>query len=193
MRLPPGGDVRVNTTSPVASPAERAASQVDPSTVPSLELALDLTREQLAAQKDQGTALDTKAGFVLGAASLLTSALTSYKPSAALSEYPPVVQVVAPYMTFVAIGVYALVVLSSFRAFTLRRYQRAPRPRRLYDTYMTLPLVWTQGTVLRTMVAVYESNERILRSKVRWTRAALIALAFEAFVVGLMLVIQYLP
>ena len=40
--------------------------------LPSLELALDLVREQANNQRERVTALDTKANFVLGSASIVT-------------------------------------------------------------------------------------------------------------------------
>src|SRR5258705_5350755 len=130
--------------------------------LPSLEIALDLIREQLRAQKDQGTALDTKAGFMLASASVLVAAINAYKPAPALGAYPSILQSAAPYLPFLAIGVYLMVVFSSFSVFTLRRYQRAPKTRELFETYLPLAPSYTQGIVLRTLLAVYETNKRKL-------------------------------
>jgi hypothetical protein len=167
---------------------------IDPgmSAYPSLDIALDLTREQLAAQQTQAGALDSKAGFVLGSASLLTGVLVAFRPATGLASYPEPLPTVAHYLPFAAIVTYLVVISTSYRAYSLRRYQVVANPRKLYFHYLRKPAWRTKGTVLRTMLIVYARNERTLRAKVRWARAALAALTLEAIIVALILIAQVL-
>lgn len=158
---------------------------IAPSHLPSLALAFELAREQLADQRSQAAGLDTKASFVLGSASLLTAAATALHSMSASATPHPLLTTIA----LLAVFVYLVVVAASYQAYTLRVYKHVPNLERLQE-YIGVELQQTKGTLLSTMVLAYGENQRTLAKKVRWTKTALFALAVEAVVLAVLTLMQ---
>jgi len=176
-----------------------AQAPATPADYPSLDIILDFTRDQLAAQHSYASALDSKAGFVLGSASLLSGLLVAWRPPQSDVQYPlalqALVEALPGFVTalpLVVIGIYLFVIATAYRAYSLHSYKDVPNPKVLYPEYLKTDEFSTKGTVLATMVSAYNSNERTLKGKVFWTRAALLALLVEALVVAVMLGIEFL-
>jgi hypothetical protein len=64
------------STSPPTTPL---APVIYPEDVPSLDILLDLAKERVKEENEQISTLDTKAGFALGSASLLTAGVAAFQ------------------------------------------------------------------------------------------------------------------
>jgi len=158
-----------------------------PSRFPSLELCYDLAREQIVAQTNRLSTLDTKASFVLGSASILTTAALDLR-SALVSSH-----VLIPLLSIlVVLGAlaYVVVVLFAFFAYTLRPWKWTPQLSELKHDYIFREREYTMGTMLSNMTEVFNQNERTLLDKARWTKVAVLALLVEAALVALMAAVQ---
>lgn len=102
----------------------------DGSVMPSLSLGLDLMRDNLTQQMSQADAVDTKAGFILGSASLITGALVAWHRPA-LSA-PGVVQ----WLPAAALVAYIAVVTLAAIAYFFRSYSLYPDPLKMRDQYV---------------------------------------------------------
>lgn len=152
---------------------------------PSLDIVLDLTKEQIQSQLSQHNSLDGKAGFVLGSASILTGVLLAWHPPTAQITFPR--SVFLQGLPIIAIGTYLFLVAFSYKAYSLRSLREVGEPSVLISSYLRLPEKLTKATVLSTMSVAYQLNQKALQAKIRWVRAALIALLFEVVVIGLLL------
>lgn len=162
-------------------------------------LVLDVVREQLAEQMRHVGALDARAGFILGSASLLTSVLVLYRaphltPSSilvySLGAYATAVTNILP---FVGIGTYILVVLTSYMSYTLMRWKITPNPNLVRENTGDMSSSELQDRLIEEMLFAFNANEGNRAKKVRRTRLAFIALAFEITVVALLLIVTNLP
>jgi hypothetical protein len=169
----------------MASPPSTAPS----TSYPSLELCFDLARDQLDAQSKRASNLDTKASFVLGSASILTTTAVAFKAAFTSAQATNLGMIV---LAIAGAAAYVGVVGSAFMAYTLRSYAWVPQVSELKAHYMTKPLEYTRGTLLSSMVIAFTENERTIGRKVVWTRAALMTLLVEAAIVALLVVVQIL-
>lgn len=121
--------------------SSESAPHVDlnPETYPSLDIVLDLTREKLASQLSYVDALDTKASFVLGSATLLTAAAVAVRGT---THGAPGLA----WLGLLAIGLYVFVVSTAMGAYLTRQYEQAPNPMDL-EPYMWENVVRTKGDV----------------------------------------------
>ncbi|PWT74737.1 MAG: hypothetical protein C5B60_06355 [Chloroflexi bacterium] len=131
--------------------------------MPSIAVALDLAREALTRQFAKADTLNTKAGFILGSASLLTGVLTAWRvpPADTVSALGLSVQGIR-WLPLGAVTIYFFVALTSFLAYRLQSYSVAPDPRIL----------------------------RVVRSKIMWTWIAFGFLILEAVVTALILLVE---
>ena len=154
--------------------------------LPSLDLAFGLTSDRLAAQITYAGDLDTKANFVLGAASLLIAAATALHGVVLASLSSLTVKVIA----VVAVALYILVVITALLAYAVRTYKVVPKPSDLKDYYLTLPEPVTKEILLNTMVTAYKQNDVTISRKAGWTKAALAFFAGEVLMLAIIALIQ---
>ena len=168
------------------------------SNAPSLDIVLDLVRDQLKAQDDYAGSLDAKAGFILGSASLLTGVLVVFKiplpVSGSLLVRLPGLGVVnwLSSLPAAALVIYLVIVTTAYMAYRLRNFQQVPKPNILASLYLMETENATKATVLATMLTVFNHNERMLDKKATWTSLAFGALWLEGLTVFAMLVVQLL-
>lgn len=135
---------------------------------PSLDIVLDFTRERQSAQLQLTTDLDSKANFVLGSATLLTTAAIALRNATSSWRW----------LEVVAILVYCVVVFSSFMAYRVREYAQAPDPVAL-ESNMHEAVVKTKGEILREMVRAYDTNKTAIRRKTAWLKWSFVAFMIE--------------
>lgn len=161
------------------------------SRLPSVDVILDLTRERLNGQGAQIDALDSKANFVLTAATvLLGTALAAQVAitSQTINGFGAAVPRAAVLIALVL--VYLFVVAMAFQAYGIEQYDKAPDPQKLVDDYLTrLPEETKEDAAIAMAIAFTQNRERIAR-KVRWTRWALKALVAESVVLVIVLILQ---
>ncbi len=160
------------------------------SEVPSIDVIFDLTREQLAAQRDRIANTDTKAGLVLASASLLTGALATWHVPAVSVHYPLSIQWVISRVPLISIVVYLIVIGTSFLALRPRVYDFSPDPSNLWKIYSKEPELTTKRRVRATMEEDFLTNEKLIEQKTRWTQIAFFTLALEAIIVAVILFLQ---
>src|SRR5258707_4991413 len=120
--------------------------------LPSLGLVFNLAVQQMDAQARRIGNLDTKASFVLGSASILTTAATGLHTASA-NVHPPngVVAFLLAVLPVLAVVAYLCVVGAAFFAYKLRSFQWIPTVTRLNDYYITQEPEATQGKLLPGM------------------------------------------
>ncbi len=158
--------------------------------VPSLDVAFDLTREQCAAQLTHLNGLDTKAGFVLASASLLTGALATWRVPTTTVHYPIFIEWFMMRIPLISIVIYLVVIVTSYFALIPRDFTISINPTHLWQNYSKKPERWTKRKVRATMAAIYQKNKQVIDRKIRWTMAAFFALALEAVLVAVILFFQ---
>jgi hypothetical protein len=160
----------------------------------SLSVLYDYAQNFIQQQLSQADALDTKASFVLGSASLLAAgvvafqqALGSVGASLKTHNYSEIL-VVAP--TAASILLFLAVVICSWLAFSMRNYATIGHLRYMWNTYLTASEDETKYRILSTLLSASDNNTKELNSKVRWTKIALGLLLAESFAVALLIGLQ---
>jgi drug/metabolite transporter superfamily protein YnfA len=152
--------------------------------MPSLDLGLDLMRDNLAQQMSQADALDTKAGFILGSASLITGVLVAWHklPLGA----PGIVQ----WLPAIAIAVYAAVVTCAAFAYFVREYSLSPGPVTIRDKFVFWELPESKDEIFHGMVLAWLRNSKQIGLKLHWLELAFIAFGVQITVVAAIIVTE---
>jgi hypothetical protein len=154
-------------------------------------VALDLAQQALSRQVQQADTLNTKAGFILGSASLLTGVLTAWRvPHPSLVSVLGLPAVNVGWLPVAAVGTYFLVVVTSFTAYRLQNYNLAPDPRVLREKYLTRDAQETQRAAFKASTLAFEANLRTIGRKIAWTWTAFGCLILEAAIVALILLVE---
>ncbi len=155
----------------------------------SLDIVFDEVKAQLESQTAQASALDGKASFVLASASLLTAGATGLQGAIERQK-----QIAAPLpvhaLEFVTVVVYLAVVFAAWKAYGVRTYHRAPEPNALRKDYLFRDPEFTKRRLIATMANCYSRDLDTINNKVRWTKAALIALGIEGVCLALLTLVQ---
>jgi hypothetical protein len=170
---------------------------------PSLDLVTDLVWDLVKSQPGRANALDSKASFVLSAATtLIAAALVLFPPiltsHSACSTVMPLLVRALPALVKRAVLVlpllimYGLVMFFAYQAYKIRRYVEVPLPRPLLDRYVDKPEEYTKAIVIQSMVDAYEENEDEITNKADYVYRALIFLMLEALVFVLLLLFRVL-
>jgi hypothetical protein len=165
------------------------AQQPDPRTLPSLDLALELTREQFAIQRDYAKNIDSKASFVLTSASFLAAGTTVLNGLPSAGVYVPAVRIA----TLAIVLVFGYVGFATYQAFKIQDFETVPDPGGLRRGYLDKEVTYTKYQILDTMIESYEDNSKTLARKVKWTRRAARGLLLEIAVLLAMAVVLALP
>ncbi len=172
-------------------------------TLPSLDFAFDLVKEEMRGQLDRVDGLDTKATFIMGAATGLVgialtiqatifsahmhSACTSFIPTFLL-HFPPPVKHAIPLIPLLLTCV--VVLASGYRAYKIATYASIPaHPDALYD-YIEQDVMITKIDIFQQMRVRFNENERTIGAKVRWFQMALNWLMIESLFFILFLLYQ---
>lgn len=171
-----------------------ASESGDPAALKSLDLVFQLVREQYSSQQSYITALDAKAGFILGSATLLTGVLAVWQvPRSPNSRYLISVfgsgaQGIVQNLPLVAIGVYLAVVLTAYVAYVPFWFSEVPEPNALVKAFLVRPELETKKAVLATTLAAFQKNRRRLSVKSRCIQLAFGALLLEILLVAMLLI-----
>ncbi len=170
-------------------------SSVPPAHEPLVNLpSLDLILAELKGRSDttgsQITALDGKASFVLGSASLLAAGVASFQGTltgysgnrliCALGGLPCLSATPATFVhivTLIAALIYTIVVYASWKAYKIRPYA-AIKPTRL-QRYAAHDDYATKVVLIQHLVQGYKEDEANIKEKVEWTQRALLAFLIE--------------
>jgi hypothetical protein len=166
--------------------------------IDSLDIVLTLTRQQFVAQQTYTGALDAKAGFILGSASLLTGVLAVWQtPKPA--DYSLLTQLIGgaassivQLVPLTALVIYLIVVVTSYAAYVPFKFVEVPDPNRLASVYKPLPAGETKEAVLSATLAGFNQNGARLKVKAFRVRLAFGALLAEAIVVAALLSVGHL-
>ncbi len=161
---------------------------------PSLDIIFEAVKERVDDQKGRIDALDGKAGFTLGAATILTGGIGTLttglagftgkdaKPMKYIDLYVGSLsanQLVAIVVALI-LPAYVYMVYTTFQAFKLRPFANAPNPTRLRDAWQTEPEKSTKAGLVDAMVTAFERNSVTIADKTNWTNRAILAIALEA-------------
>ncbi len=188
-------------------PSHVPKDEATPTIPPSLDLAFEEAKRLIAAQDAQLAALDGKANFGLGSATLLTagvaalrSSMNNVEEAAQVSGQPNMLTVrsfevdwltVANGLTIAALGVYAWVVLSALSAYGLRKYENAPDPQKLLARFLNKPEHETKRKIVEELADAFATNAEHAAAKVKWTRRVIWGLLAEAVVLVGIAAVQF--
>lgn len=146
--------------------------------IPSLDLGLDLMKENVAHQMSQADAVDVKAGFILGSASLLTGVLAVWRtpPASAMG--------IVQTLPAIVLVVYAGVVLLAGWTYLTRPYRLTPDPVVLRDKVIYLEEQQAQKVVFDSFVIVWLRNNKTLCRKLNLLHVAFAVFLAEVVIVG---------
>lgn len=152
--------------------------------MPSLDLGLDLMRDNLSQQMSSADSIDAKAGFILGSASLITGVLVAWHklPTGA----PGIVQ----WLPAIAICVYVAVVTFAGLAYAVRPYKLSPDPVKLRDRYLFWTDVKAKDEIFHGMVISWLKNGKQIGIKLHWLSLAFAAFAIQIIIVAAIIVTE---
>ena len=150
---------------------------------PSLDLIYSEVKERLNIQFQAIESLDSKAGLVLTAGSVVISIAAGLQVSAAETiDTAPLVLLIA------GAGAYALCMLFGLLGFKVRDYRRDPEPGPLVDNYLNEDAALTKGQIIANLVESFEKNKGVLESKASYIQRAMLFLALETGILAAALI-----
>ncbi|HEY0071667.1 MAG TPA: hypothetical protein VGE04_17005 [Chloroflexia bacterium] len=174
---------------------------VDEESILSLDVILEVARERVKEQNSYIGVLDTKAGFVIGSASLLTAGLagffdTVFQSIDALILSQPIqtlpIKEAALLLTASAMLLYLGIAFAGYQAYKLRDYPELSDIRSLRDIYLNERTEDTQLAILDTLTDIVEVNDREIKDKAWWTQLAVVLLIVQAVFIAVLVVVQLL-
>lgn len=140
-------------------------------------------KERLSYQDTQISMLDTKANFVLAAASaLMLAAATVFReiqsrPESKLWWMESITKVQAGKALLVVTALmFGLTVLFAGLAYKVRKWHVSPNPRSMVTDYWQVPLGALRSVYVTQLVFDFEQNERDVNIKARWLRFSFLSL-----------------
>ena len=178
-------------------------SQPVSTSLPSLDLAFDLVKEEMQGQLSRTDGLDTKVSFIIGRATglvgvalTLQSAFLSSQSHSYCTSFIPVMLRMFPQLVKRALPIVPLlltssiVTLLSYRAYKIRNYYSIPvNPEALY-MYLEQDVVITKIDIYERMRIQFKENARKLDEKARCLQLALLWLGLESFFFIVLLLYQ---
>lgn len=174
------------------------AADLPPTDLPSLALVYDELKARLAEQSAQNAAIEGKSSAGLASASILTAVVGvkgSLQKASAVTAWTifghPIAGATAiQWLTILAAFAYLAVVVTTYAAHRVRRFQTVPDPKHLLEEYTLRPEETTKEYLAGTMMTVFYDNERLIEAKLRWTRCVLLSLVVEAIMELLLTIVQ---
>ena len=96
-------------------------------------------------------------------------------------------------LTTVSLVTFIVLAWCAYQAYQLRRYTLVSNVGTLLDEFWDAPEVATKATFVTTLAEAFEENERLVASKVRWTKTVLIGLIVQGGWLVLMAFVQFSP
>ena len=159
------------------------AGEVIRVTLTSLDIILGEVKDRREESAHQVSTLDTKASFVLGAASLFVATVTGFQAVLATHTIKHTLCTFAhsPCISFTVAGIaripeaaigiiYVAILYSALRAYGIRPY-KAFEPLRLQQ-YLGHPEQDTKIALIRGIVAGHDADKKQINDKVTWTQRA---------------------
>lgn len=172
---------------------------------PSLNLIYDLVKGRIGEQNTQIAALDTKANFAVVSSTLLISGAGTMRSAVGSALQAGRVAnltvigrdagisllTVSNALTTASLVTFLVLAWCAYKAYQLRRYTIVPNIGTLLDEYWDAPEVATKAAIVTILAEAFAENERLVTSKVRWTKAVLIGLMVQGGGLVLMAFVQF--
>ncbi|MEA2514734.1 MAG: hypothetical protein QOJ59_4223 [Thermomicrobiales bacterium] len=167
------------------------AAALNPDTTDSVDVLYEEMKRSEDAQSAQISALDGKANFSLGSATLLTTGVAALRTALESSNgtdpggtldlllIEPSAATVTNWLVISSVVAYLVVLISSYKAYTLRGYSLVPQPQTLIDEYKGEEGPFTKARLAAARASAIAENAPTINSKVTWTRRALRSLFIE--------------
>lgn len=164
-----------------------------------LDVLFDVAKNRLSLQDSQADALDTKAGFVLGTATILTGVVVAFQQAAMDAIARAIgnnllLRVAATLIVLALVGlvvsIYLDIVRGSYAAYKLHRYNTVDITEEIREEYIFKGPTETKITYLNEMIAAIAENEKTLQQKVESAETALNSLLVEARLTAFLIVAQ---
>ena len=169
-------------------------SQPVSTSLPSLDLAFDLVKEEMQGQLSRIDGLDTKVSFIIGTATglvgvalTLQSMFLSPQSHAYCTPFIPIALRLLPPLVKRSLPIVPLLFTSatvsflSYRAYKIRNYYSIPvNPEALYS-YLEQDVVITKIDIYERMRIQFQANAKKLDDKAKCIQCALFWLGLESF------------
>ncbi|HEX8600723.1 MAG TPA: hypothetical protein VF952_19675 [Chloroflexia bacterium] len=166
-----------------------------------IDVLFALAQNKLSVQDSQINALDSKAGFVLGSATILTAAVLAFQQAAveAISKVfgesliqRLVLTAVVVVLVIIIAALYISIVKASYDAYKLQRYRIVSITKEVRDLFILETPIKAKLVFLNAMISAAEVNQVTLDKKVASTETAVNSLLVEAKVIAFLAVAQAL-
>lgn len=167
--------------------------------VDTLDLIYDVGKDYIKEQSTRISIFDTKAGFVLGSASLLTTGVAAFGKSAfdvasQMAKEGKTLELWQGNITIclvaIALLMYLAIIFCGYQAYKPTNVAALSQIGTMRDIYLQERKTFTKLAVLNAMVDIIEENDYRIQDKANWTGWAVRALIGEAFAIGALIVMQ---
>jgi hypothetical protein len=165
----------------------------------SLDVILEAARKRIEEQNALISVLDTKAGFVLGSASLLTAGVGTFARTAFdVSERLSTANLKLDdssrkgllILAALALLFYLGIMVCGLLAYRLRKYETLTEIGVLRDLYLTETEATTKLVMLDTLDKAIKGNDPKIKRKASWAQIAVILLVGEAIFLAALIFFQ---
>lgn len=146
----------------------------------SLRIGFDMAHDLVQVQLGQNDALDTKANFVMGSATVLIGTYAAFLAAHVdAHRYSPL-----DYLLLNGpLGLsYLATLIFGYLGYIVREFKTVPSPQRFVELLLHLDERKTRLTLLKAMAAAYEINANQLARKANYVIVALTFLFIEAII-----------
>lgn len=175
------------------------AYKATPDNGPSLDFLLTLAQTRIDEENKLISTLDTKAGFALGSASLLTTGVAAFgktvfdvagklaESDLRLADEPKAIIAV---LVLGALFSFLFLVYSGYQAYRIRDIQALTEIRKVVKENLGGAEAETKAIILDTLGKIIEANEVEIEKKAAWTQRAVFTFFIETGFIALLITVQ---
>jgi hypothetical protein len=153
--------------------------------LPSLDVVLSETKAALEDQSERLSSLDTKLGVLLGLSGVILAALLVFPLT-----YN--VDIATRWLLIAAVALILASLLSATWGYWIRKYKAPPSPSALREFYLMEEPQKAKLAVVDYLCSVYDWNQKLLESKVRFTHGSFIFVLLGALIIGVTILLNLL-
>ncbi|HEY7780276.1 MAG TPA: hypothetical protein VIC85_08710 [Ktedonobacterales bacterium] len=146
----------------------------------SLRIGFDLAHDLVQIQLGQSDALDSKANFVLGSATVLIGTYAAFLAAHVTTQkysVPDYLLLNGPLLLS-----YLATVVFAYLGYVVRKFKTAPNPNKFVELLLHVEVRQTRLTLLEALATAYAINANQLSKKANYVTVALTFLCIEAII-----------
>lgn len=143
-----------------------------------MQIGFELVRDMIQVQLGQCDALDGKANFVLGSATVLISIYAAFLASQTSAQKFSLADNL--FLNVPLAFIYLMTIVFAYLGYIIRDFKIVPHPKSFVSLLLHLEERQTRLSLLNALAAAYELNSRQLAKKADYVGVALTFLCIEA-------------